>query len=218
MSLSLIGRRSVLWLPVLGVPVVGLGLSPAASQAQDFSQVAASIQRLYAALLAAMKAGPATPFTQRYNSLVGPVTQALDLPYILQTAVGPAWSALLAAQQSALQSAFQKYTVATYVSQFESYGGERFEVLPGLRPAPNGDQVLHTQIIGGGGTAHTLDYVMRSVGGGWKAVDVLLDGTISRVAVLRSDFRRLFARGGPTELASYLQRKATDLSGSTAPP
>jgi phospholipid transport system substrate-binding protein len=165
-----------------------------------------------------MKAGAGTPFVQRYDSLVGPVTQALDLPYILQVAVGPSWNALPAGQQSLLQGAFQKYTVATYAAQFESYSGEQFKVLPGLRAMPNGDQVLHTQIIGAGGTPHALDYVMRPGGGSWKAVDVLLEGSISRVAVLRSDFRRLFSKGGPTELANFLQQKATDLSSSTSPP
>jgi phospholipid transport system substrate-binding protein len=213
MARSLVGRRSLLRLPVLAAVI-----HPALAQAQDFQQVAASIQRLYAALLAAMKAGAATPFVERYNGLLAPVTQALDLPTILQVAVGPAWGALPPPQQLALQRAFQNYTIATYAAQFDSYGGERFEVLPGLRAMPNGDKVLHTQIIGSEGTPHALDYVMRSGGGGWKAVDVLLEGSISRVAVLRSDFRRLFAKGGPTELANYLQQKATDLSGSTSPP
>ena len=213
MARSLIERRSVLWLAA----VAALGL-PVASPAQDFSQVATSIQKLYDALLAVMKAGAGVSFMQRYASLVTPVTQALDLPTILQVAVGPLWSAIPAAQQSTLLAAFQKYTVATYVSQFESYSGERFNVLPGLRALPNGDQTLRSQIVEGSGTVHAIDYVMRPVGGGWKAVDVLLDGSISRVAVLRSDFRRLLTRGGPTELASFLQQKATDLSASTSPP
>jgi len=213
MSNTLLGRRSI-----LPLAAVALLVRPRWSEAQDASQVGAAIQRLYAALLAAMKAGARTPFMQRYNALVGPVTQALDLPYILQTAVGPAWSALPAAQKSSLENAFQNYTVATYVSQFDSYAGEQFQVLPGLRALPNGSQVLQTRIIGSGGTPHEIDYVMRQAGSAWKAIDVLLDGSISRVAVLRSDFRRLFSRGGPTELANYLQQKATALSGATSPP
>ena len=110
-----------------------------------------------------------------------------------------------------MQTAFQKYSVATYVSQFDNYNGERLEVLPGLRSLPNGQPVLHSEIVSKSGDAHTIDYVMRQTPQGWKAVDVLLEGTISRVAVLRSDFRRLFARGGATELANFLQQKATDL-------
>ena len=54
---------------------------------------------------------------------------------------------------------------------------------------------------------------MRQGGGAWKAVDVLADGSISRVAVQRSDFRRLVGRGGAQALIESLNRKTADLSG-----
>ncbi len=54
---------------------------------------------------------------------------------------------------------------------------------------------------------------MRREHGGWKIVDVLLDGTISRVAVQRSDFRDVLAQGGATALIASLERKAADLTG-----
>jgi len=44
---------------------------------------------------------------------------------------------------------------------------------------------------------------MKRMPGEWKAVDVLADGSISRVAVQRSDFRSLLASGdAPALLAS----------------
>jgi phospholipid transport system substrate-binding protein len=54
---------------------------------------------------------------------------------------------------------------------------------------------------------------MRQNGKGWKAVDVLADGSISRVAVQRSDFRRLVSRGGAQALIESLNQKTADLSG-----
>jgi phospholipid transport system substrate-binding protein len=57
---------------------------------------------------------------------------------------------------------------------------------------------------------------MRPAGGGWKATDVLLDGTISQVAVLRSDFTSLLLRG-PNALVESLKQKTTDLMTSTSP-
>ena len=58
---------------------------------------------------------------------------------------------------------------------------------------------------------------MRQEGGAWKAVDVLADGSISRVAVQRSDFRRLVSRGGAQALIESLNQKTTDLSGGALP-
>jgi phospholipid transport system substrate-binding protein len=57
-----------------------------------------------------------------------------------------------------------------------------------------------------------LDYVMRDDGGTWRAVDVLLNGSISRVAVQRSDFRKILSSGDPDALISSLRRKIADLS------
>ena len=53
---------------------------------------------------------------------------------------------------------------------------------------------------------------MRDANGTWRAVDVLLDGSISRVAVQRSDFRKILASGDANALIASLKRKIADLS------
>jgi len=50
--------------------------------------------------------------------------------------------------------------------------------------------------------------------GCWKAVDVLAGGSISRVAVQRSDFRSVLASGGVPALTSSLQHKAANLQAA----
>ena len=46
---------------------------------------------------------------------------------------------------------------------------------------------------------------------------MLADGSISRVAVQRSDFRRLVSRGGAQALIESLNQKTNDLSGGADP-
>ncbi len=70
-----------------------------------------------------------------------------------------------------------------------------------------------TSIVPSNGSPTRLDYVMRNGSSGWKAVDVLADGSISRVAVQRSDFRHLLATGGVPALVAGLQNKVANLSG-----
>jgi phospholipid transport system substrate-binding protein len=162
-----------------------------------------------------MKAGRTTPFPQRFATLAPTVDRALDLPYILREAVGPRWASATPEQQSELQPALRSYTIATYVVNFDAYSGDRFEVSPELREAANGDQIVHTRFVPSSGDARVIDYVMRQTDGGWKAGDVLLDGTISRVAVLRSEFRHILAEGGFEALLTNLWKKVADLSGGT---
>ena len=73
--------------------------------------------------------------------------------------------------------------------------------------------VVKSRIAPVNGDATELDYVMKQTASGWKVVDVLAAGSISRVAVQRSDFRHLLSKGGGDALLASLQRKTSDLSG-----
>lgn len=191
-------------------------LVAASAHAAD-SATAAPIAALDQGLLQVMHAGKATPFGQRYATLTPIVQQAFDLDIILETSVGPRWRNFTPDQQQELQAEFLRFTVASYVSNFSSFGGERFEIDPDTRSV-GAEQVVATHIIPASGDPARIDYVMRQGGEGWRAVDVLLDGSISRVAVQRSDFRSMLESGGPTALLASLRKKVTDLSGGASVP
>jgi phospholipid transport system substrate-binding protein len=177
------------------------------------SGAAAPIERLDNALLEIMKQGKATPFPQRYATLEPVIQQVFDLPAILQSSVGMRWMTIPASDKEALSSAFLEFTVASYVANFNSYSGERFEVAPDTRPIGATEQVVTTKIIPTSGAGARIDYVMREGPAGWQVVDVLLDGSISRVAVQRSDFRSQLDTGGAPALTETLRKKVQDLSG-----
>ena len=181
------------------------------SRAADDQAVIAPIQHLVDGLLEVMKAGTATPFARRFDMLAPIVDGTFDLNAILQESVGAPWAALSPDQQTTLARAFRRYTVASYVNNFDNFNGQKFEVSPDTR-AVGSEQVVQTRIIPRSGETHELDYVMRETGSGWRAVDVLADGSISRVAVQRSDFRRLLTRGGAKALVDSLLTKSADLS------
>jgi phospholipid transport system substrate-binding protein len=210
MPFASIGRRR--WLMVVAAT---LGSMLTVPRAMAQSAAVQPVRTLCDTLIAIMKAGHSAPFQQRF-AMLGPVMdQVFDLPAILQVSVGPSWFSLPVDQQRTLEVAFRRYTLANYVSNFDNYTGQRFDVQPATKPLPNGEQLAQTKIISASGESHELDYVMRNVGGAWKVVDVLADGSISRVAVQRSDFRRLVERGGAQALIESLNQKTTDLSGGT---
>ena len=195
-----------------------LALCPAArAQAQAMEGLSAPIDALDQALLTAARNGRQA-FTDRYAALAPVVEHALDLPAILQTSVGPHWADLPAEQQQQLLSVFRTFTVASYVANFNKFNGEQIDLLPETR-AVGQEQVVETQIVPSGGKPIRIDYVMREGEAGWQAVDVLLDGSISRVAVQRSDFRALLGTGGNADaLIASLQKKVADLSGGAMKP
>ena len=199
-----LGRRPIFRL-------VLLASFAARASALGATSPAATVQTLYDALLRVMRAGRSTSFRQRYGQLAPVVDATFDLPAILEASVGPSWAQMTADEHSALLGALRRYTVDSYVSNFDSFSGQRFQIAADTRGLGNGEQIVTTQIIPTSGEAHRLDYVVRPSGGYWRVVDVLADGTISRVATQRSDFRQLLMQGGPMALVASLQRKSQDL-------
>jgi len=193
--------------------IAAMPLSPRAFADTAPTDATATIRQFNAALLAAMKAGGRTDFNHRFQALAPAVDQAFDLPAVLSVSVGLRWASLSPDQQGRLLDAFRRYTVASYVANFDTYAGQSFTVSPDTRSLDEGRVVVKSRIAPVEGDAAELDYVMTQTPSGWKVVDVLAAGSISRVAVQRSDFRHLLSKGGDEALLASLQRKTADLSG-----
>ena len=201
-------RRSLLGMAVIAT----MPLSRRAPAETAPADATSTIKRFNGALLAAMKSGGRTDFSRRFQALAPEVDQAFDLSAVLSVSVGPSWASLSPDQRSRLLDAFRRYTVASYVANFDSYAGQDFTVSPATSSLGVDRVVVQSHVVKISGEATELDYVMKRTPFGWKVVDVLAGGSISRVAVQRSDFRRILSNGGDALLAS-LQRKTSDLSG-----
>lgn len=206
MRVSSSDRRVLLRLVLVIAVALGWGRASAASE------ITAPVEQLHAGLISIMKAGKTASFRQRYETIAPVIGRTFDLEAILRQVVGPHWPSLPADQQAALADAFRRHTIASYVANFDTYSGQRFDTAPLVRAVGN-NRVVETRIASPGGNVHALDYVMRQEGGGWKVIDVLAEGSISRVASQRSEMRSLLADGGGAQLLVSLRQKTAELSG-----
>jgi len=172
---------------------------PAAQVVQDF----------YDALVAQMKKGG--PAKARYDMLKPAVEKAFDLPGMTAVAVGPTWSSIPAAEQKALIDAFERMTVAQYVGNFKSYGGESFTVDPVAVPR-GAEKLIRSRLVTGKENI-PFNYRMRQVNGEWKVFDIFLNGNISQMAQKRSDFAATLASGGPKGLTQRINALADQQLG-----
>jgi phospholipid transport system substrate-binding protein len=205
----LVSKRNLL---AAGVSLAPLRISaPALAQAQSASPAVAPIESFNASLLGVMKAGSKTPFSQRFQMLAPAVDQTFDLERILRVSVGSGWSTLPPAQQQRLLAIFRAFTIVTYVANFHSYKGRTITVAPTTR-AIGASQIVSSTIHRPQRDSVRIDYVMADAGGAWKVQDILLDGSISRVAVQRSDFASLVSPGNASRLIALLSKKVSVLS------
>ena len=204
------GWRSKIASPCLALLVaVGL-LTPGLAAVPDAQD---PVRSFYGVLLGTMRDGRTLGESGRYARVAPAVDRTFDIPTMTRLAIGPAWGTLPPAQQQRLMAAFAHYIAATYADRFDSYSGEQLQVI-GERP--NGTEVMvQTKIAKSNGEATRLDYLMRQDQGSWRISDVYLDGTISQLAVHRSEFHSILQREGVDGLVTALNRKV-DLLRSVA--
>ncbi len=193
--------RRLLLVAALFAPVAAMAETPPTAPVEALDQ----------GILTVMRAAPAADFAQRVQTFTPVAKSAFDLPHILRESVGPRFASFAPAVQAELLDVFTQFTVASYVANFTSYKGERFEILPEIRRAGS-DEVVQTRLIPASGDPVKLDYVVHRDNDDWKIIDVLLSGSISRVAVQRSDFRALLSNGDAGPLIASLRAKVARLS------
>jgi phospholipid transport system substrate-binding protein len=194
------------WTTKLASPVLAVSLifglltqgTAAASAPQDV------VRGFYGVLLSNMRDGRILGESGRLAKLAPVVEKTFDIPAMTRLAVGPLWTNLNPADQQRLIAAFGHYVAATYADQFDTYSGEQLQVT-GERP--HGAEVMvQTRIVKSNGEATRLDYLMRQDQGA-RISDVYLDGSISQLAVHRSEFHSILQREGIDGLVMALNRK-----------
>ncbi len=195
---------------------MALGSTVLRSTAYAATAEAAPVEALDAGLLASMKAGSAGGnFAARSAGLTPVVAQSYDLATVTKNSVGFLWSTLPAAQQQQLVELIGQFTITSYASQFNAFGGETFTVSPTEKPLGQGFIVRSTLQPGGGGDPVELDYAVHNTPQGWRITDVLLGGTISQVALHESDFSSLVSSGDASRLIAALQTKIAKLQSAS---
>jgi phospholipid transport system substrate-binding protein len=172
------------------------------------------VRGFYAALLQTMQQGPALGAGGRYKHLAPVVDNTFDLGLMTRLAVGSGWDSATPAQQQRVTEALGRYIAATYADRFDRYSGERFEVAGETDFA--GGLIVQTRIIKSDGEPVAINYLMRRDGDNWHIADVYLGGTISELAVRRSEFSAILRDHGIAGLIAALNNKSDRLSGSAA--
>ena len=191
----------------LSLLILGAAI-PARAAGDD--PAAATVQGFYDALVASMKSGGTTK--SRYEKLKPAVEKAFDIPGMTALSVGPSWSSTSPADQKALTDAFERMTIANYARNLDSYSGEKFTVDPAVIDRGS-DKLVKSTLKPSSGDAVPFNYRLHQADGGWKIVDIYLNGNISQLAQKRSDFGATLQASGPEGLAKKINALADQTLG-----
>lgn len=178
-----------------------LSFAPAAVVAQVADPARATVQQLNDSLIKVMKAGGTL---QARTAALSPVLdRAFDLPLMTRLAVGPGWTRLTAADQSALVRSFRRMTISQYARNFDSWSGESFTIDPQVQQR-GGDRLVRTTLNVPREAPVAISYRLRQSGSEWKIIDVFYRNSISQIATRRSDFASVLQKGGAASLITHM--------------
>lgn len=189
---------------LVGLAVVPVLAMPFGSGGAD------TVRTLYATLMNSMRSGPALGPRGRYAQIEPVVTRVFDVPDMTRLAVGPQWASLTPQQQQQVSQAFGRYIAAIYAERFDTYAGEKLEVV-GEQPSAAGT-IITSRIVKSNGEPVQINYLVRQNGGQWQIADVYLNGTISELATRRSEFATILRSQGINGLIGSLNAKADQLT------
>jgi phospholipid transport system substrate-binding protein len=170
-----------------------------------------AIDALHAALFEVMKNAAALGYEGRTAKLEPVIPRYFDVAFMAEKSVGPYWKRATEAERQRYLDAFLRFMVANYAGQFDKWDGQTFETL-GEEPARMDTRIVRTKVIDPTDENVELNYRMHQTPEGWKIIDVYLDGTVSELALRRSEFSGIVKRENFDALIAALDAKVAKLA------
>ncbi len=204
-------RSSSLVLAVLGMCS---GLAAGGIARAEATAPEAVVEELHAELIDVMKNAEALGYDGRYEKLAPVLSRLFDTGFMAEKSVGRYWKKLGEEDREQLRATFRRFTIANYAGRFDDYSGQSFETI-GQEPSTHDTVLVQSRLIDPDGENVQLNYRLHQVDGSWRIFDVYLNGTVSELALRRSEYSSLIGRDGFPALITALDGKISDLASST---
>lgn len=171
----------------------------------------ATVERFHAGLLEIMKQARELGFQGRVDALRPLMARTFDLDFMASKTVGGHWRELSPEDKALWADLFAQFSTANYAGRFTGFKGEQF-VTAGVEDAARGTRMVLTRIVVPDDKDVELNYrLLKTAEGEWKVIDVYLDGTVSELALRRSEYASALKREGFEELVAAVQTKIESL-------
>ncbi len=207
--------------PTAGEPAtdgsaLAAGASAAATEAgepaRETSAPTRVVDELHENLINVMKEATTLGYQGRFARLEPVIHELFDIPFMAEKSIGRHWKTVDEHSRADLLATFERFTVANYAGRFTGYSGQSFETLS-EQASKHGTVLVYSRLVSGNGETVQLNYRLRPAGeDGWRIIDVLLNGTVSELALRRSEYSSLIQREGFPALMSALNQRIDELA------
>ena len=209
---GIVGRRQTVALVALlmfSLSSFGASASAADDQAGDV------VQSLGERAISVLGKKEGSTFVEREAAFRNILVAGFHIQTISRFVLGRHWKTATKYQREAYSDIFVDFIVRVYASRFDSYNGQTFEILKTVKAGTEGDMLVRTRILRpSGGTPVGVDFRVRMIRGGYRVVDINVEG-ISMLHTHRVEFASVIKRKGMDGLLEEL-RAQVEARGSAA--
>ncbi len=197
-----------------GATQAAAGVEQAVGELHAETAAQAVIAGLNASLLDVLKQSEDLDYAGRYALLQPCLGERFDLQYMARQSVGRSFLDLDEEDRQIWYKMFANYMTANYAARFDHYSEQRFEIL-GEEAGARDTVLVRTQVIDPADKNFDLSYRLRETPAGWKVVDVYLKGTISELALRRSEYSTVLKRDGFEALVASVTATIAELEAGS---
>ena len=194
--------------------MVVLAAEPSRAALSDAATVA---HDLNASLLEVMKNAKTLGYAGRVEKIGPIIDRAFDVPFMAEKVIGRHWDTLNEADRTRWVGLFREFLTANYAGRFNDYSGQSFQDV-GEEPSAFDTVLVRTRLLNAPEENVDLNYRMHKTDAGWRVIDVILKGTVSELALRRSDYTAVIDRDGFAALETYLREKIAALQAGKGEP
>ncbi len=173
------------------------------------------VRRLHETFSGVLKQADALGYSGRYERLTPAIAEAFDSEFMASAVIGRQWSQLDEDDRARWVTTFGEFTIANYAARLDHYTGQTFETL-GERAGQNQTVFVLARVVDPAGENVSLNYRLRETAAGWKIIDIYAKGTVSELALRRSEYSSVLKQDGFEALVAMLNRKLADLAAGKA--
>ena len=176
----------------------------------DNTEAVRLVEDFHAVLLDVMKNSDKLNFQDRYDKLAPVIKAKFDTPLISQVIISRYWNELNEVKQQQFVDLFNRLSISTYASRFNSYSNESFITL-GVEELKKGRLLIKTELQKPNENPVKFDYMVHQKDGNWYIISVIANG-VNDVALKRAEYATIINDRGFDNLVSELETKISELS------
>jgi phospholipid transport system substrate-binding protein len=170
------------------------------------------INQLHETLINIMVISDTTNFEERYTYLEPVINKNFDIALISKVILGRYWKSIDEEIKVRFINLFNRLTISTYISRFNSYDNRIFKNIS-IEQLKENRYLVKTEFVRLKEKPISFNYILQKNGKKWRIISVIANG-INDLSLKRAEYAVIIKKDGIEVLIKKLEQKIYDLQSN----